>query len=155
MLTFYLVIKLVLSVLLILTVKMLWKKIKKIEAVVYYLTIASIMQISNNIVALNLELITFKEAGIVIPILQLDRLIILPIITLWLIYFYRSTTRLLSFYLTIIWASLFIATTYANNFAGVLSIEKWNAFIGFTEMFVIYVLFIGFNNFFKVIEERV
>lgn len=124
----YLLVKVFICVVLIYSTKFLVKKLDIIEIIANYLLIMSTVTLLYNVVNINLELLKIKKAIIIIPIFQLDRLIILPILTLWLFFLYRklSGRYVLHFLLTILWGLSAVGLRYINKVLDVYQFTSWS-----------------------------
>ncbi|MFZ3579588.1 hypothetical protein [Virgibacillus sp. DJP39] len=152
----YFMMKILVSIGLILTLRHLLTRINQIEIIYYYLIVTSLLQIVPNIIVLNLELIKIQQSIIIIPILQADRLIILPILTLWMLYLHKKLygRYLVNFIITVIWTFSFIGLTILNKAMDVITFHGWNIGIGLVEMLCIYALLIGFYIIFQSILRK-
>jgi hypothetical protein len=153
----YLVVITLISIFLLYSIKWMRALFSDTELVAFFLMLSSVVVISYNIVALNLELIKFNYSFMPYMIALFDRIFILPILTIWLLYFYRRFKQkgILKYVITLGWAFLYIGITYINHWIGVNKFTGWNPFIGFLEIFIIYILFIHFICAFHFISKEV
>jgi hypothetical protein len=135
----YFVIKVVISLALIGIVISKRKNVTLFEILALYLLSSSVLVILQNIVSLNMELLTYKKTLLPGLIQHLDHIIIIPCLTLLLFYNYKNSKIkiVISYFLTLIWASIYIGNVLLNKEMEVVKFKGWNVLIGYIEAFVL------------------
>lgn len=150
---FYLAIKIFISILLLGTLLSLKKKIYPIELIGSYLISASLFEILYNIISVNSAILKTSSAKLGLPLIQLDRLVVYPILTIWLLYFLRrqNIKYLQKYFIALLWSSMVVAIVFLNQHFKVAESQGWYAFIGYVEAFVMFVSFMGLSYIFHSI----
>ncbi len=118
--------------------------------------IASISHLAFSVVSLNMKRIQFIETVTVFWILELNRMIIIPCLFVWLLYalFQTKLHYMQKMVILIWWFTLMSGIEQIHRIAGLTKFHNWNALYSLFEYTIILCLGISFYLWFRRLSQK-
>jgi hypothetical protein len=152
----YLIISIMLSVILILSSFFTRKFLHPYEIGMNWLFTSSLLFICSNIVELNQKWIEVDHAQFPFWILTLNRLFIIPGLTLWLLFLYslKNVHPINKVLFTSIWFILMTTLQFFHGSIGLIQFRQWNIYFSILEWFIIWFLSFGYWTSFRLLLRK-
>ncbi|RZT21156.1 hypothetical protein EV282_0212 [Fictibacillus sp. BK138] len=152
----YLIISIMLSVILIFSSFFTRKVLHPYETGMNWLFTSSLLFICSNIIDLNQKWIEVSHAQLPFWILTLNRLFIIPGLTLWLLFLYSSKNfrpifKVLS---TSFWFVLMVELQFYHDSIGLIHFRQWTIYFSILEWFIIWLLSFAYWTFFRLLLRK-
>jgi hypothetical protein len=152
----YLIISIMLSVILILSSFSTRKWLHPYEIGMNWLFISSLLFICSNIVELNEKWIEVDHAQIPFWILTLNRLFIIPGLTIWLLFLY-SVKNIHPFHkvlFTCFWFIIVTTLQFFHDSIGLIQFRQWNIYFSILEWSIIWFLSFVYWTSFRLLLRK-
>lgn len=152
----YLIISIMLSVILVLSSYFTREVMHPYEIGMNWLFTSSLLFICSNIIELNQKWIEVSHAQFPFWFLTLNRLFIIPGLTIWLLFLY-SVKNLHYFHkvlFTCFWFIITIALQFFHDSIGLIQFRQWNIYFSILEWFILWLLSFGYWTSFRLLLRK-
>lgn len=152
----FLTILILLSLILIVTSIQARRHLHPFEIVTNWIFLSALLFVCSNIVEVNQKWIEVEDADIQFWILTINRLFIIPGLTLWLLFVYSSITmkKIYKIICTGLWFFVLIGLQFFYNFIGLIHFKQWNIYLSFMEWFILWLLTVGYWASFRFLLKK-
>lgn len=132
------------------------KTLHRFEILTNWIFTSSLLFVCSNIVELNQKWIEAENANIHFWILTINRLFVIPGLTLWLLFIYSSKTinQIYKLICTGLWFFVLIGLQFFQEFLGLIQFKQWNIYFSFFEWLIIWILSVGYWTSFRFLLKK-
>lgn len=132
------------------------KNLHPLEILVYWLWVSTFQFLFKEIVDLNHEWIKVDLALPFIWSYTLDSLILIPCLTVWLVYVFFSKVLhpIHKGMMTLCWFTVLIGIQYVNRALGYVHFLNWNVVASFIQWFILLILILSFAICFRKLLKK-